>query len=51
MKRYSQPKAGTIEKDVKKDLDNQKKPAYIKRFDAISYYSSLYRGNLDNEWQ
>ena len=52
MKRYSQPKAGTNDYQVQRDLDNQNKSKDLKAFEIMRSLQKTYRGDLTNrEWQ
>ena len=51
MRRYSQPKAGTDDKQTLKDLDNNDKEMYLKINEMIYAMKKVYRGNVHNEWQ
>lgn len=51
MKRYSQPKTGTDDKIVKKDIDYSKINPKTRFGNTLQYYQSLYKGDINNEWQ
>lgn len=51
MKRYTQPKAGTDDKQVQKDIDYDKINPKIRIGNTIASMPKIYRGNTNNEWQ
>ena len=51
MKRYSQPRTGTDDKIVKKDMFYNKINMKTRAGNTIDYLSNMYKGETNNEWQ
>jgi len=51
MKRYSQPKAGTSDKQTNYDRAKQNEPKDVKIYGMLQYLQKWYKGDLKNEWQ
>lgn len=51
MKRYTQPKAGTNDKVVKKDMDYNAINPKTRMGNLIESLQYIYKGRIDNDWQ
>lgn len=51
MKRYTQPKAGTNDKVVRKDMDYNAINPKTRMGNLIESLQYIYKGKIDHEWQ